>query len=177
MIYALGDRIPELEGDNHFIADGARIIGRVRLKSEASIWFNCVLRGDNDWVEIGERSNIQDGSVLHTDPGYPLTIGRGVTVGHKVMLHGCTIDANAMIGIGSTILNGAVIGSNSIVGAQSLVTENKTFPERSLILGAPARAVRELTDEEVAAIAVTADHYVDNAARYREKLQAIPRSN
>ena len=170
MIYTLGDRTPVFEGDNQFIADGARVIGSVRLKSEASVWFNCVLRGDNDWIEVGERSNVQDESVLHTDPGLPLTIGRGVTVGHKVMLHGCTIGANSLIGIGSTILNGAAIGSNCIVGAQALITENKSFPERSLILGAPARAVRQLTTEEIASIAVAADHYVDNAARFREQL-------
>ena len=173
MNYALGDRTPVLEGDNHFVADGVRIIGNVRLKSEASVWFNCVLRGDNDWIEVGERSNVQDSSVLHTDPGFPLTIGRGVTVGHKAMLHGCTIDSNALIGIGSIILNGAVIGSNCIVGANSLVTENKVFPDGSLILGSPARAVRGLSDEEIAAIAESADRYVENAARFRDKLRRL----
>ena len=172
MMYSLDDRTPVLEGDNHFIAAGARLIGNVRLKTEASIWFNCVLRGDNDWIEIGERSNVQDGSVLHTDPGWPLTIGRGVTIGHKVMLHGCTIDANSLIGIGSTILNGAVIGSNCIVGANSLITENKVFPDGSLILGSPARAMRELSDDEIASIAMSADHYVANAARYRTALRS-----
>ena len=171
MIYTLGDREPVFEGDNHFIADGARIIGNVRLKADSSIWFNCVLRGDNDWIEVGERSNVQDGSVLHTDPGWPLTIGRGVTIGHKAMLHGCTIDANTLIGIGSIILNGAVIGSNCIVGANSLVTENKVFPDGSLILGSPARAVRGLSDAEITAIAESADHYVANAERYRKELR------
>ena len=171
MIYSLGDRSPVFEGDQQFIADGARIIGHVRLKAESSVWFNCVLRGDNDWIEIGERSNVQDGSVLHTDPGWPLTIGRGVTIGHKVMLHGCTIDSNTLVGIGSTILNGAVIGSNCIVGANSLITENKVFPDGSLILGAPARAMRELSDEEIASIAQSADHYVANANRYLRELR------
>jgi len=171
VIYTLDGGKPVLEGNNIFIADGSRVIGKVRLKAEASVWFNCVLRGDNDWIEIGERSNVQDGSVLHTDPGWPLTIGRGVTVGHKVMLHGCTIDSNALIGIGSTVLNGAVIGSNCIVGANSLVTENKVFPDGSLIMGSPARAVRGLSDEEIAWIAQSADHYVQNAARYLETLQ------
>ena len=173
MIYALGDSAPVLEGNNQFIADGARIIGGVRLGSEASVWFNCVLRGDNDWIEIGERSNIQDGSVLHTDPGLPLTIGRNVSIGHRVMLHGCTISNNSLIGMGSTILNGAVIGSNCIVGAQSLITENKTFADGSLILGAPARDVRELGVEEIASIGQAADHYVANARRYRKKLQIV----
>ena len=171
MIYTLGDRKPVFEGANQFIATGARVIGSVRLKSECSIWFNCVLRGDNDWIEVGERSNVQDGSVLHTDPGWPLTIGRGVTIGHKAMLHGCTVDSNALIGIGSIILNGAVIGSNCIVGANSLVTENKVFPDGSLILGSPARAVRGLSDEEIASIAMAADRYVENAARYRDQLR------
>jgi carbonic anhydrase/acetyltransferase-like protein (isoleucine patch superfamily) len=173
MIYALEDRVPVLEGDTHYIAHGARLIGSVRLKHESSVWFNCVLRGDNDWIEIGQRSNVQDGSVLHTDLGYPLTIGRNVTVGHKVMLHGCTIADDSLIGIGSTILNGAVIGQNCIVGAQALVTEHKAFPDGSLILGAPARAVRELTAEEIAMITLSADHYVDNAARYRAHLSVI----
>ena len=173
MIYALGDSAPVLEGNNHFIADGARIIGSVRLRSEASVWFNCVLRGDNDWIEIGERSNVQDGSVLHTDPGLPLKIGRNVSIGHRVMLHGCTISNNSLIGMGSTILNGAVIGSNCIVGAQSLVTENKTFADGSLILGAPARDVRELSAEEIASIGQAADHYVANARRYRERLRIV----
>lgn len=172
MIYSLGDRTPVFEGKHHFIAPGARIIGNVRLKAETSIWFNCVLRGDNDWIEVGDRSNVQDGSVLHTDPGYPLIVGRGVTIGHKVMLHGCTIDANSLVGIGSTILNGAVIGSNCIVGANSLVTENKAFADSSLIMGSPARAVRGLSDEEIASIAKSADHYVVNAKRYRQDLRS-----
>ena len=171
MIYSLGDRSPVFEGDKQFIADGARIIGNVRLKAESSVLFNCVLRGDNDWIEIGERSNVQDGSVLHTDPGWPLTIGHGVTIGHKVMLHGCMIDNNSLVGIGSTILNGAVIGSNCIVGANSLITENKVFPDGSLILGSPARAMRELSDEEIASIAQSADHYVANANRYLRELR------
>lgn len=173
MMYALGDRLPVFEGKDHFIADGARIIGSVRIRSQASVWFNCVLRGDNDWIEIGERSNVQDGCVLHADPGWPLTIGGGVTVGHSVTLHGCTINANSLIGIGSTILNGAAIGSHCIVGAQALVTENKTFAAGSLILGAPARAVRPLTEAEIATIGQTADHYVTNATRYREQLRSI----
>ena len=174
MIYALGDLNPTFEGTDHYIAGGASIIGKVRLKSHASIWFNCVLRGDNDWIEVGERSNVQDGCVLHTDVGYPLTIGAGVTIGHKVMLHGCTINAHSLIGLNSTILNGAVIGSNCIVGAHSLVTQNKKFPDGSLILGAPAKAVRDLTDAEIVSIAEAAEHYVDNAVRYRTRLQ--PRS-
>lgn len=173
MIYTLGDRTPVFEGDNHFIADGARIIGNVRLRSHCSVWFNCVLRGDNDWLDIGEGSNVQDGCVLHTDPGFPLTIGSNVTVGHKVMLHGCTIRDNSLVGIGSTVLNGAVIGKNCIVGANSLVTEGKSFPDGSLILGAPAKLMRELSDAEIASIGVSAEHYVANAARYLKELKPL----
>ena len=173
MKYTLEDRTPILDGEQHFIADGARVIGEVRLRTHSSIWFNAVLRGDNECIELGERSNVQDGSVLHTDPGFPLTIGKNVTIGHKVMLHGCTIGANSLIGIGSTILNGAIIAENCIVGAHALITENKTFPPGSLIIGAPARVARELSQEEIASIGEAADHYVANAARYRETLKAI----
>ena len=157
----------------HFVADSASIIGSVRLKDKASIWFNCVLRGDNDWLVVGERSNIQDGSVLHTDPGIKLVVGDGVTVGHKVMLHGCEIGNDSLIGIGSTVLNGAKIGRNSLVGAHALITENKVFPGGSLILGAPASVVRELTDEEIALIRRSADVYVDNAERFKRMLNRL----
>ena len=173
MIYTLGDRAPEFEGAGHFVADSASIIGSVRLKDKASIWFNCVLRGDNDWLVVGERSNIQDGSVLHTDPGIKLVVGDGVTVGHKVMLHGCEIGNDSLIGIGSTVLNGAKIGKNSLVGAHALITENKVFPDGSLILGAPASVVRELTDEELALIRRSADVYVDNAERFSKSLNRL----
>ena len=171
MIYALGDRVPEFEGADHFVADNAVVIGNVRLKDKASVWFNCVLRGDNDWLVVGERSNIQDGSILHTDDGIGLVVGDGVTVGHKVMLHGCTIGDNSLIGIGSTILNNATIGANSIVGANSLITENKSFPDGSLIVGSPARLVRELSAEEIEQIRWSARVYVDNGQRFREQLQ------
>jgi carbonic anhydrase/acetyltransferase-like protein (isoleucine patch superfamily) len=170
MIYTLGDRAPVFEGAGHFIADNATIIGSVRLKDKASVWFNCVLRGDNDWLEIGERSNIQDGCVLHTDPGIKLVIGDDVTLGHKTMLHGCEIGDNSLVGIGSTVLNGAKIGSNCIVGAHALVTENKDFPNGSLILGSPAKVVRELTEGEIAHIKSSANVYIENAARFRSDL-------
>ena len=171
MIFELGDRKPVLEGSGHFIAENASVIGSVRLRRQTSVWFNCVLRGDNDWIEIGERSNVQDGSVLHTDPGLKLSVGRNVTIGHKVMLHGCTIGDDSLIGIGSTILNGATVGANCLVGAHTLITENKTFPDGTLILGAPARVVRELSDEEKAMIAKSADVYVANAKRFSEELK------
>ncbi len=174
MIHTLGDRAPEFEGNGHFVADSATIIGSVRLRDKASVWYNAVLRGDNDWLIIGERSNIQDGSVLHTDPGIELTIGSDVTIGHKVMLHGCRIGDNSLIGIGSTVLNNARIGNNCIVGAHALITENKEFPDGSLILGAPARVVRSLSDEEIARIGKSADIYVKNAARFNAGLEPIP---
>ncbi len=172
MIHALGDRRPEFEGGGHFVADNATLIGSVRLRDRASVWFNCVLRGDNDWITIGERSNVQDGSVLHTDPGFELVIGDGVTVGHKAMLHGCTIGDDSLIGIGSTVLNGARIGRHSIVGAHALVTENRQFPDGVMLLGAPARIARELTDDEIARIRASADIYVRNAARFLSDLVA-----
>ena len=173
MIYALGDRKPEFEGSGHFVADNATVIGSVRLGDSASVWFNCVLRGDNDWLVVGERSNIQDGSVLHTDDGIELVVGKNVTVGHKVMLHGCTIGDNSLIGIGSTVLNKAQIGNNCIVGANSLVTEGKTFPDGSLILGSPAKVARSLSDEEIAFIKWSAEIYVRNAARFNEQLKPL----
>lgn len=170
MIYALGDRAPVFEGADHFVADNATLIGSVKLGDKASVWFNCVLRGDNDWLVIGERSNIQDGSVLHTDEGIELVVGNGVTVGHKVMLHGCSIGDNSLIGIGSTVLNGARIGQNCLVGAHALVTENREFPDGSLILGAPAKVARQLSEEELAHIRWSADVYVRNAIRFNSDL-------
>ncbi|NIL95352.1 MAG: gamma carbonic anhydrase family protein [Woeseiaceae bacterium] len=166
MICTLGGRTPELVGDQHFVAPNATVIGNVRLLPGASVWFNTVVRGDNELIEIGEGSNVQDGCVLHTDPGYPMTIGNDVTVGHRVMLHGCTIGENSLIGMGSTILNGAHIGRNCLVGANSLITAGKSFADGSLIMGSPARVARKLTDEEIAANRESARHYVDNAARY-----------
>ena len=171
MIYTLEDQTPILDGDNHFLAENATIIGKVRLGSEASVWFGCVLRGDNDRIQIGARSNIQDGCVLHTDPGFPLTVGDGVTVGHRAMLHGCSVDENSLIGIGSTVLNGARIGKNCIVGAHALVTEGKSFPDGSLILGTPAKFVRNLTDEEIAGNKQSANGYVEKAAHYQSALR------
>lgn len=170
MISALGERVPVFEGGGHFVAQNAMVIGSVRLKDQSSVWFNCVLRGDNDWLEIGERSNIQDGCIVHTDPGITVTIGDGVTVGHNVMLHGCTIGDNSVIGIGSTLLNGATIGRNCIVAANSLITENKQFPDGTLILGSPAKVVRELNNEEIANNGRLADVYVQNSQRFNEQL-------
>ena len=149
-IYELDGQAPELPADGHYwIAETAVLIGRVRLKSDASIWFGAVLRGDNEWIEVGERSQIQDNSTLHTDPGFPMVIGANCVIGHKVMLHGCMVGDNSLIGMGAILLNGAKIGKNSLVGAGALVTEGKSFPDNSLIVGAPARAIRTLDDKAV----------------------------
>ena len=171
-IYQLGDKHPQLAA-SAWVADSAQVIGDVRLEADVSIWFNTVLRGDNDPITIGSGSNIQDGSVLHTDNGVPLTIGRHVTVGHQVMLHGCTIGDESLIGIGAVVLNGAVIGRHCLVGAGALVTEGKTFPDGSLIIGSPARVARQLTPEQIEALRRSAQHYLENARRYREQLARL----
>ena len=173
MIASLGDRQPEFVGDGHYIAPNASVIGAIRLKANASVWFNVVMRGDNEWIELGEDSNVQDSSVLHTDPGFPLTIGKGVTVGHKVMLHGCEIGDNTLVGVGSTILNGAKIGRDCLIGAHSLITEGKQFPDGVLILGSPAKVVRELEPEEIAKLKMSAQIYVENGKRFNEQLNVI----
>ena len=170
MILRLGDRRPVFEGSNHFVAEGARLIGSVRLCDKASIWFNAVLRGDNDWIEVGAGSNVQDGSVLHTDPGLRLTLGDNVTVGHSAMLHGCTVGDQSMVGIGSTILNEAVIGRNSLVGANALVTEGSSFPDGVLILGAPAKVVRELEPGEISMIGLAAERYIEKGRGFAAQL-------
>ncbi|MFA7292556.1 MAG: gamma carbonic anhydrase family protein [Rhodocyclaceae bacterium] len=169
-IYLIGSKRPQID-PSAWIAANATVIGDVHLAANASIWWNAVLRGDNDPIHIGENSNIQDGSVLHTDEGVPMHIGRNVTVGHLVMLHGCTVGDGSLIGIGSIVLNRAVIGRHSIVGANTLIPEGKTYPDRVLIVGSPGKVVRELSDEDVARLLGSAAHYVDNARRYRETLQ------
>jgi carbonic anhydrase/acetyltransferase-like protein (isoleucine patch superfamily) len=172
MLYALGDLTPQIDGEC-YVAPDAAVIGDVHLCAETSVWFGAVLRGDVERITIGRGSNIQDGSVLHCDPGAPLILDEFVTVGHKVMLHGCRIGRNSLIGIGTTILNHANIGANSIVGANALVTENKTFPDGVLILGAPAKVARELTPEEIAGLPTYATRYIDRAERYRRDLRPL----
>ena len=166
MIYDLEKNVPEISADS-WVAPNAIIIGKVKLEKNSSIWFNAVLRGDIEKIVLGENSNIQDGSVLHTDPGYPLTVGKGVTVGHMVMLHGCEVSDDTLIGIGSTILNKAKIGKNCIIGANTLVTENKTIPDSSLVLGSPGKVIRKVTDDEIKVIRENAKHYVTNSKRYK----------
>jgi carbonic anhydrase/acetyltransferase-like protein (isoleucine patch superfamily) len=171
-IYLLGTRRPQLDPQS-WVAPNAIVIGDVRLAKNASIWWNATVRGDNDPIRIGEDSNIQDQCVLHTDEGVPLTIGREVTVGHLVMLHGCTIGDGSLIGIGSVVLNRAVIGQGCIVGANTLIPEGKVFPDHSLIVGSPGKVVRQLDADQVARIRLSAAHYVDNWQRYQRELQAI----
>lgn len=171
MIYSLGDRRVELRGQHHFIAANATVIGSVVLEDKASVWFNVVIRGDNDLITIGAGSNVQDGSVLHTDPGIPLTLGRNVTVGHMAMLHGCTVGDGSLIGIKAVILNRAVIGRNCLIGAGSLIPEGKVIPDGSLVMGSPGRIVKTVTAEEIARFRQAAEHYVEKIDRYTRDLR------
>jgi carbonic anhydrase/acetyltransferase-like protein (isoleucine patch superfamily) len=165
-IYQLGYDRPHIAADA-WVAESAEVIGRVELGGASSVWSGAVLRGDNEWIRLGSRSNVQEGAVLHTDMGYPLTVGDDVTIGHQAMLHGCTVEDGALIGIQAVVLNGARIGAGSLVGAGALVTEGAVFPPGSLILGAPAKAVRELTPEQRARLKGSADNYVEKAQRHR----------
>ena len=171
-LYQLGELAPQIAPDA-WVAPDATVIGHVVMEAGSSVWFGAVVRGDNECIRIGRHSNIQDNSVLHTDMGKPLTIGENVTVGHQVMLHGCTIGDGSLIGIGAVVLNGAVIGRDCIVGAGALVTEGKVFPDGSLIVGSPAKVVRELTPEQRDGLARSAAGYVNNARRYATQLQQV----
>lgn len=171
-IYALDGIAPQL-ADSAWVADSAQVMGDVALAADTSIWFGAVLRGDTEIIRIGRGSNIQDLSVLHADVGMPLTVGEDVTVGHQVMLHGCTIGDGSLIGIGAVVLNGAVIGKGCLVGAGALVTEGKVFPDGSMILGSPAKVVRQLSPEQLEGLRLSAQHYVDNARRFRKGLKQL----
>jgi len=174
MLYCLEDNQPTVpEAGRYFVADNATVLGRVHLAIDTSIWFNAVLRGDADDIVVGAGSNIQDASVLHTDPGYPLTVGEGVTVGHQAMLHGCTIGDNSLIGIKAVVLNGAHIGRNCLIGAGALVPEGKTIPDNSLVMGVPGRVKRELNDDEIAGLHEASSHYIDNFKRYLKSFNAL----
>jgi carbonic anhydrase/acetyltransferase-like protein (isoleucine patch superfamily) len=172
MIYELNGKKPQLQGDN-YVAPNATVIGDVVLKRGANVWWNVTIRGDNDTITLGENVNVQDGSVLHTDEGVKLTLEKDVSIGHMVMLHGCTIGEGSLIGIKAVILNHAVIGRECLIGANSLIPEGKVIPERSLVMGSPGRVIRQLTDAEVANVRGIAQHYVDNAARYRKSLKSV----
>ena len=172
MIYALGNKIPQLLGNN-YIAPNATVIGDVILGHNTSVWWNVVIRGDNDTITLGDNVNIQDGAVLHTDEGVPLTLENDVSVGHMAMLHGCTVKEGSLIGIKAVVLNRAVIGRDCLVGANALIPEGKIIPDRSLVVGSPGRVVRQLNDAEVASVRSIARHYTDNAARYLQQLEKI----
>jgi len=170
-VYSLGDRKVALRGSDWFVAESATVIGSVVLGNQASVWFSVVIRGDSELITIGERSNIQDGSVLHADPGAPLTLGRDVSVGHNAMLHGCTVGDGSLIGINSVILNHATIGRATIIGANALVPEGKTIPDGVLVLGSPGRVVRDLSQEEKDNLLRIADGYVQRSQQFREQLK------
>lgn len=173
-IFAIGDAQPTLPASGNFwVAPSAEMMGRVILKDNASVWYGSVVRGDNDPITIGEDSNVQDGAVLHTDIGWPLTIGRGVTIGHQAMLHGCTIGDYSLIGIGATILNGAKIGSNCVIGAHALIAEGKEIPDNSLVVGAPGRVIKTLGDDMRELLKASADHYVENWKRHKADVRQI----
>jgi carbonic anhydrase/acetyltransferase-like protein (isoleucine patch superfamily) len=176
LIFQLQDRRVEADGE-YFVADSASVIGKVRLMHEASVWFGAVVRGDNEPIVIGARTNVQDLAVLHTDPGYPLTIADGCLIGHKAMVHGCTIGENSLIGINAVILNGAKIGANCLIGAGALVTEGKEIPDGSLVLGTPGRVVRQASAEQIAYTRELVNRYVENARRFREGLVAQDRAD
>ena len=171
-IYQLGEDCPRID-PSAWVAESAQVIGRVSLAEGASVWYGAVLRGDNEWITLGARSNVQEGSVLHTDMGFPLQLGEDVTVGHQAMLHGCTVGDGSLIGIQAVVLNGAVIGKNCLVAAGAVVTEGKHFADNSLIIGAPAKAVRELSPEHAERMRAGAVHYVDNAQRHKTGLKRI----
>ncbi|CAN5797519.1 gamma carbonic anhydrase family protein [soil metagenome] len=171
-IYQLGEISPEID-PSAYITDSANIIGKVRIDAHASIWFDVTIRGDNELISVGENSNVQEGCILHTDPGCPLSIGKNVTIGHQAMLHGCSIGDGSLIGIQAVILNGAKIGKNCLVGAGALITEGKEFPDNSLIIGTPAKAVRVLTDEAIAAMHGNTANYVQRAQEYKTQLKRI----
>ena len=172
MIYALGDKIPELDADS-WVAPDANVIGKVRLGAGSSVWFTATLRGDNEWIDVGAGSNIQEGCTLHTDMTYPLTIGRDCTIGHNVILHGCTIGDETLIGMGATVLNGAKVGKNCLIGAGALITEGKEIPDGSLVMGAPGKVVRQLDEAAFANLRQSAQHYQDNMRQYRDQLRAL----
>ncbi|MCY7294126.1 gamma carbonic anhydrase family protein [Alteromonas sp. a30] len=170
MIYSLGEKTVKKD-DSAFVAPGSHVIGDVRLEKDSSVWFNAVLRGDCEAITIGEGSNVQDGAILHTDPGFALTLGKGVTIGHKVMLHGCSIGDYSLIGINAVVLNGAKIGKNCVIGANALVTEGKEIPDGSVVMGSPGKVVKQLSEEQIAGLKASAQHYIDNAKQYKASLQ------
>lgn len=173
-VYALGEKKPDLpESGNYWVAPDAQVIGNVKLLENASVWFNAVIRGDNEMITLGEGTNIQDGAVMHTDIGFPMTLGRDVTVGHQAMLHGCTVGDNTLIGIGATVLNGAKIGKNCLIGAHALIGEGKEIPDNSMVLGMPGKVVRQLDENNAAILKASAEYYVKNWQRFKAELKEV----
>lgn len=173
MLYQLGEHRPELLGEGHFVAPNAAVVGQVTLHPGASIWFSCVLRGDVETIAIGEGSNIQDGTVVHADPGFPVIVGRNVTVGHNAMLHGCHIGDGSLIGIGAVVLNGATVGRGCLIAANALVTEGMDVPDGSVVMGSPGKIRKSLSDEERDMLALNAAHYIENASRFAGDLKVV----
>ena len=170
MLYRLGDHRVAITGEDYFVAESATVVGKVRLDNNASVWFGAVIRGDNELIVVGENSNVQDGAVLHTDPGCPLTLGKNVTVGHQAMLHGCTVGDNSLIGINAVVLNGARIGSNCLIGANCLVPENKEIPDGALAIGSPAKVIRMLSPEQQAELIKSAESYVERFKLFKKEM-------
>lgn len=171
-VFKLGDKAPDID-KTAWVAPTAAVMGNVTLAKNSSVWFGAVLRGDNENILIGPRSNVQDNSVLHTDPGFPLVLGEGVIIGHQVMLHGCTIGDNSLIGIGATVLNGVKIGKNCLIGAHALITEGKVIPDNSMVIGAPGKVIKTLTENQIAMLKMNAEVYVKNAERFANDLELI----
>ncbi|WP_208348509.1 gamma carbonic anhydrase family protein [Pseudaestuariivita rosea] len=171
-LYALGDSQPDIAEDT-WIAPDANVIGKVRVEAGGSVWFGCTLRGDNEWITVGQGTNVQENTIMHTDMGYPLTIGKNCTIGHKAMLHGCTIGDQTLIGMGATVLNGAKIGNNCLIGAKALITEGKEIPDGSLVMGSPGKIVRQLDDPTIQMLLASAIHYQDNMRRFRADLKEL----
>jgi len=173
-IFSIGDLSPQFRGERHFIARDATLVGSITVDNDVSVWFQVVIRAENDHVHIGEGSNVQDGSVLHVDPGFPLSLGRMVTIGHKVMLHGCSVGEGSLIGINSVVMNGARIGKGTLVGANTLIPEGKEIPDGVLVLGSPGKIVRELRQEERDKLLTIAHGYIERGERYRKGLRELP---
>tara|TARA_B100001559_G_scaffold171409_1_gene143647 strand:- start:990 stop:1523 length:534 start_codon:yes stop_codon:yes gene_type:complete len=177
MIYKLGEHEVEITGEDFYVAESASVIGKVRLANDTSVWFGAVLRGDNESITVGENTNIQECAVIHTDPGFPCILGSNVTIGHQAMLHGCQVGDNSLIGINAVVLNGAKIGRNCLIGANALVTENQEIPEGSLVIGSPAKPIKQLTTAQIQKLKESAEHYVTRFKRFKRDLSVDSRFN
>ena len=177
MIYKLGEHEVEITGEDFYVAETASVIGKVRLANDTSVWFGAVLRGDNESITVGENTNIQECAVIHTDPGFPCILGNNVTIGHQAMLHGCQVGDNSLIGINAVVLNGAKIGRNCLIGANALVTENQEIPDGSLVIGSPAKPIKQLTTAQIQKLKESAEHYVTRFKRFKRDLSVDSRFN